>query len=56
VSNKKITRESRYEERAQIKEFKRSLNVGVRKRLIKSELSSKIIVNWYKRAIVLDCH
>ena len=37
-----------------IKEFKRSLNARIRKKLIESKYSSKIIENWYERAMALD--
>ena len=51
---KKTARESRHTRRVLTKEFKRSLNGGIRRKLMKSEQSLVIIRKWYERAIVLE--
>ena len=45
---------SGYEERPLIKEFKRGINGGIRRKLMETERPSTTIRQWYKRAIALD--
>ena len=51
---KRAAQGSRYEERPLIKEFKRGINGGIRRKLMETERPSTTIRQWYKRAIALD--
>ena len=51
---KKVARGSRYTGRALIKEFKRSLNGGIRRRLMEAEEPPETIREWYERAMRMD--
>ena len=53
---RKVARGSSYRRRALIKEFKRSINLGIRRRLMESEDPPQEIDEWYTRAINLDHH
>ena len=50
----KITRESGYEEWPLIEEFKRGLNRGIRRKLVKAKNPSSMIEEWQERAVRLD--
>ena len=47
-------RESRYEGRLLVKEFKRGMNGGIRRKLMEAENLPTSIENWYRRATALD--
>jgi len=51
---KKVARESGYEGRPLIKEFKRGLNEAIRRKLAKAEELPTTIGEWQKRAVRLD--
>jgi len=51
---KRATRESRYEGRLLIEEFKRGMNGGIRRKLIEMENPPVFIKQWYKRAMALN--
>ena len=51
---KKAARESGYEGRPLVEEFKRGINSGIRRKLIEAENPLTSIENWYRRATVLD--
>jgi len=51
---KKMAQGSRYTGRALIEEFKRSLNGGIRRRLMEAEEPPEMIGEWYERATRTD--
>ena len=51
---KRAVRESGYEERLLVEEFKRGMNRGIRRKLIEAENPPASIEQWYKRAMALD--
>jgi len=51
---KRAARESGYEERPLVEEFKRGINGGIRRKLMKAENLPASIEQWYKRAMALD--
>ena len=51
---KRAARESGYEGRPLVEEFKRGINSGIRRKLIEAENPLTSIENWYRRATVLD--
>ena len=51
---KRAARESGSEGRPLVEEFRRGMNRGIRKKLMKSENPLGSIEQWYKRATVLD--
>ena len=51
---KRVARESGYEGRPLVEEFKRRINRGIRRKLIEAENLPASIEQWYKRAIALD--
>ena len=51
---KRVARESGYEGRPLVEEFKRRINRGIRRKLMKAENLPASIEQWYKRAIALD--
>ena len=51
---KRAARGSGYEGRPLMKEFKRGINRGIRRKLMKSEHPQVSIEQWYKRAMALD--
>ena len=51
---KRVVRESGYEERLLIKEFKRGMNGAIRRKLMEAEYQLGSIKQWYNRAIALD--
>jgi len=51
---KKVTRESSYERRPLIEEFKRGLNGAIRRNLAKAEEVPSTIEEWQERAVRLD--
>jgi len=51
---KKAARGSGYEGRLLVKEFKREINGGIRRKLMESENPLDSIKQWYKKATVLD--
>ena len=51
---KRAARESGYKERPLVKEFKRGMNGGIRRKLIESKNLPGSIEQWYKRATTLD--
>jgi len=51
---KKVARESSYEGRPLIKEFKRGLNEAIRRKLAKAKELPTTIGEWQKRAVRLD--
>jgi len=53
---KRAVRESKYERRLLIEEFKREIIRVIRKKLIKAECTSRSIKQWYQRMINLDKH
>jgi len=52
--SKRAVRGSRYEGRLLIEEFKREINGGIRRKLMKSENPQTSIKQWYRRATALD--
>jgi len=53
---RRAARESRYEERPLIKEFKRGINKIIRRKLIEMEKPPTSIEQWYECATNLDRH
>ena len=51
---KRVARESRYEGRLLMEEFKKEMNGGIRRKLIKAENLLTSIEQWYRRATALD--
>jgi len=51
---KRAARESRYEGRPLVEEFKRGMNRGIRRKLMEVENPPASIEQWYKRATALD--
>jgi len=51
---KRAVRESRYERRTLIDEFKRGLNGMIRRRLVEAESPPSTIMDWQERAVKLD--
>ena len=51
---KRIARESGYEGRLLIEEFKRGINRGIRRKLMEAENLLVSIEQWYRRAMALD--
>jgi len=51
---KRVARESRYERRLLMEEFKRGMNGGIRRKLMKAENPPTSIEQWYRRATALD--
>jgi len=51
---KRATRESGYEERPLVEEFKRGMNGSIRRKLMEAENQSSSIEQWYRRATALD--
>jgi len=51
---KRAARGSGYEERPLVKEFKRGINRGIRRKLMEAENPPTSIENWYRRATALD--
>ena len=51
---KRVARESGYEGRPLVEEFKRGMNRGIRRKLMEAENQLASIEQWYKRAMALD--
>jgi len=51
---KRAARASSYKRRLLVKEFKRDMNRGIRRRLMEVEYPSKSINQWYKRVVRLE--
>jgi len=51
---KRAARESGYEGRPLVEEFKRGMNGGIRRKLMEAENPPTSIENWYRRATALD--
>ena len=51
---KRAARESGYEGRPLVEEFKRGMNRGIRRKLMEAENPPTSIENWYRRATALD--
>jgi len=51
---KRTARESRYEGRPLVEEFKQGMNGGIRRKLIEAENLPASIEQWYRRATALD--
>ena len=51
---KQAARGSGYERRPLVKEFKRGMNGGIRRKLMEAENPPASIEQWYKRAMALD--
>jgi len=51
---KRAARESGYEGRPLIEEFKRGINRGIRRKLMESENPPTSIEQWYRRVMALD--
>jgi len=51
---KRVARESGYEGRPLVEEFKRRMNRGIRRKLMEAENLPASIEQWYKRATALD--
>ena len=51
---KRAARESGYEERPLIEEFKRGISRGIQRKLIEAENPPTSIEQWYRRAMALD--
>jgi len=51
---KRAARESGYERRPLMEEFKRGINGGIRRKLIEVENPPSFIERWYRRATALD--
>jgi len=49
-----VARESGCKEHPLIKEFKRSMNGVIRRKLMEAETQPSLIEQWYRRAIALD--
>jgi len=53
---KRVARDSKYEERSLVEEFKRGINGIIRQKLMESEYSLKNIEQWHQRVTNLDKH
>ena len=53
---RRVARESRYEEKALVKEFKRRINRVTRRKLIEVEKPPTSIEQWYEHVTNLDTH
>jgi len=51
---KRAARGSRYERRPLVKEFKKEINGGIRRKLMEAENLPASIKQWYKRTMALD--
>jgi len=51
---KRAARESGYEGRPLVEEFKRGMNGGIRRKLMEAENPLASIEQWYRRAMALD--
>ena len=51
---KRAARESGYERRLLVEEFKRGMNGGIRRKLMEAENPLTSIEQWYRRAMALD--
>ena len=51
---KRVARESGYEERPLVEEFKKRMNGGIRRKLMETENPPASIEQWYRRATALD--
>jgi len=51
---KRAARESGYEGRPLVEEFKRGMNGSIRRKLMEAENQSSSIEQWYRRATALD--
>ena len=51
---KRVVKESDYEECPLIKEFKRSINRAIRRKLIEAENQPGLIEHWFRKTIILD--
>jgi len=51
---KRAVRESGYEGRLLVEEFKRGMNGGIRRKLMEAENLPASIEQWYRRAMALD--
>ena len=51
---KRTARDSRYEERSLVEEFKRGMNGAIREKLMEVENQPNSIEQWFKRATALD--
>ena len=51
---KRVARESRYEGRPLVEEFKRGMNRTIRRKLMEAEDQLGSIKQWYRRALALD--
>jgi len=51
---KQAAKDSRYERRLLVEEFKRGMNGGIRRKLMESENPPTSIEQWYRRAMALD--
>ena len=51
---KRVVKESEYEGRLLIEEFKRGINTMIRRRLMEAENQPGSIEQWFKRAVTLD--
>ena len=51
---RRVVRDSRYEGRSLVEEFKRGINRTIHQRLMESKQQPSSIEQWYKRAIALD--
>jgi len=51
---KRAARGSRYERRPLVEEFKRGMNGGIKRKLMKAENPLTSIEQWYRRAMALD--
>ena len=51
-----MARDSKYEERSLVEEFKRGINGIIRQKLMESEYSLKNIEQWHQRVTNLDKH
>ena len=51
---KRAAKESRYEGRPLVEEFKQEMNGGIRRKLMEVENLLASIDQWYKRAMALD--
>ena len=53
---KRVARESRYEGRLLVEEFKRGMNAVIKRKLMEAEQPSTSIEQWYEQATNLDRH
>ena len=51
---KRAARDSGYEGRLLVEEFKRGMNGGIRRKLMEAENPPTFIEQWYRRAMALD--